>query len=150
MRKAFWGIIAAFLLFLLTPAFGQSQPAMPQDETIDSKIQAEIIDSITRALNEVYVFPDMAKKMEKHVQGLYKKGEYKEFTSLSEFAEKLTMDLRDICHDRHLGIRYTPDITEDDIRTENDTITDEDRQRHFKRLASVNFGFKEMKILPGG
>ncbi|HDS01039.1 MAG TPA: hypothetical protein ENO22_13640 [candidate division Zixibacteria bacterium] len=149
MRKAFGGLILLLVTSMIMPLYGQLQRAEPRDETIDSKTQAEIIDSVTRVINEVYVFPDVAEEMAVHVKGMYQKGEYKDITSLSAFSDRLTKDLRDICHDRHLGVRYTPDITMDDIRTEEDTVTDEERQEHFEELSRDNFGFKEIRILPG-
>ncbi|MDH4223708.1 MAG: hypothetical protein OEV55_09245, partial [candidate division Zixibacteria bacterium] len=42
------------------------------DKTIDFKIQAEIIDSVSHALNEFYVFPAVAKEMEKHIRKQYR------------------------------------------------------------------------------
>jgi len=78
----------------------QAPGMKPPDRTIDAQTQSEIIDSVTYALNEVYVFPDVAKKMEKHLRKQYKKKEYKDLTSLREFSQKLTEDLREISKDR--------------------------------------------------
>jgi hypothetical protein len=149
MRKAFWIVALLLAPAIFTSLNAQPQPVDQQDETIDSRIQAEIIDSITRVLNEVYVFPDVAGEMEDHVKGLYEKGEYSNITSLDQFTRVLTEDLREICHDRHLRVGYAPDITMEDISSEGDTLTEEDRQKHYDRLARENFGFKEIKILPG-
>ncbi|HEX7401276.1 MAG TPA: S41 family peptidase [candidate division Zixibacteria bacterium] len=118
-----------------------------QDKTIDSKMQAEIIDSVTQALNEIYVFPHVAKKMEKHLHSQYKRNAYQNITSLSEFTHKLTNDLREISHDKHLGIEFMTD--EMLLGFEGDTLTDEEKKNELEEKRRDNFCFKEIKLLEG-
>jgi hypothetical protein len=143
-----------FLTLLLIPAglipvsagaqsAGQERP----DKVIDAGMQAEIIDSVTKALNEIYVFPDLAKKMEKHLRQQYKKKAYKDITSLDEFTQKLTEDLREISHDKHLWVRFASD--ELLARFQGDTLTDEAKQQELEQKRKDNFCFKELKILEG-
>ena len=103
--------ITLLVLIWLFPVSACAQPPGGErpDKVIDAKMQSEVIDSVTQALNEIYVFPDVAKKMEKHLRSQYKKKAYKDITSLSEFAQKLTEDLQEISHDRHLWVRFAPD-----------------------------------------
>ncbi|MEE8591811.1 MAG: S41 family peptidase, partial [Spirochaetia bacterium] len=130
-----------------TSAGAQSSGQKPPDKAIDAGMQAEIIDSVTKSLNEVYVFPDVAKKMEKHLRKQYKKKAYKDITSLTEFTQKLTEDLQKISHDRHLWVRFVPD--EMMSMFEGDTLTDEQKQRELEEKRRDNFCFKELKLLPG-
>jgi len=116
--------------------------------TIDRKVQAEIIDSVTSALNRVYVFPDMAEDMEKYVRKQLKKGEYKEFTNAIDFTEKLTLDLRSICHDKHLNVMYDPEIGIDRA-IEPDSMTDEMKAQMYERMAWRNFAFDKAERLSG-
>jgi hypothetical protein len=133
-------------LFIVTHAqMAEAQP--DKDRTIDSKVQAEVIDSVTQALNEIYVFPEVAEKMEKYLRKQYKKKQYKDITSLTEFARKLTEDLQEISKDRHLWVRYAPD--EMLARFESDTATDEEKMRELAEKRRDNFCFKEIKLLPG-
>jgi hypothetical protein len=143
----------AFLLTLPVLFIGNPVPATcqapGQDETINARAQAEIIDSITATINRIYVYPEMAEKMEKHVRDKYKNGDYKEITSALQFGDKLTEDLLEICHDRHLGVRYMV-LDEETQRMLTDTIfTPEQRQREFEELARNNFAFKKLEHLPG-
>lgn len=141
-------IAAAALLIVAPAAIAQGpQGRMIEDKTIDAKIQKEIIDSVCMALDSVYVFPDVAKKMAKHVRDLHKKGEYKDLTSTRDFTMALTEDLRDISHDRHIGVRYASD--EDIQMMLNDSIPEADRQRMRRQRQRDNYGWKEVKILPG-
>ncbi|MDH4223709.1 MAG: S41 family peptidase [candidate division Zixibacteria bacterium] len=147
------GII--FLLLLLLTMFGlflksaqaQQPEQKPPDRSIDSKIQAEIIDSVSQALNEIYVFPDMAKEMEKTLREKYKKKDYKDITSLNEFARKLTEDLQKISRDRHLHAHFMPD--EILSKYKDGTLTDEEKKRELDERRHNNFCFKEIKLLEG-
>ena len=146
--------LCALLILLLIPAGLLSTSARAQsagqerpDKVIDASMQAEIIDSVTQALNEIYVFPDVAKKMEKHLRKQYKKKVYKDITSLAEFTQKLTEDLQEISHDKHLWVRFVPD--EMMSMFEGDTLTDEQKQRELEEKRGDNFCFKEIKLLEG-
>lgn len=146
--------LCALLILLLIPAGLLSTSARAQsagqerpDKVIDASMQAEIIDSVTQSLNEIYVFPDVAKKMEKHLRKQYKKKAYKDITSLEEFGRKLTEDLREISHDKHLRVMFMPD----DMLAQfaGDTLTDEEKQRELEEKQRGNFCFKEIKLLEG-
>ena len=114
---------------------------------IDAGMQAEIIDSVTRSLNEIYVFPDVAKKIEKHLRSQYKKKAYKDITSLVEFTNKLTEDMREISKDGHMWVRFASD--EMLARFQGDTLTDAAKQEELEQRRRDNFCFKEIKILDG-
>ncbi|KPL02437.1 MAG: hypothetical protein AMJ90_05825 [candidate division Zixibacteria bacterium SM23_73_2] len=120
---------------------------MPPDRTIDAQTQKEIIDSVTCALNEIYVFPDVAQKMEKHLRKKYQKKEYKEITSLRDFGQKLTENLQEISKDRHLRVMFMSD--EMLAGFQGDTLTDEEKKRELEKRQRDNFCFKEIKLLEG-
>jgi hypothetical protein len=139
------------LIVLLAPALARSQAQSPAaerpDKTIDAKMQLEVIDSVTQTLNEIYVFPDVAKKMEKYLRQQYKKKAYKDITSLDQFTQKLTEDLQEISHDRHLWVRFASD--ELLARFQGDTLTDAAKQEELEQRRRDNFCFKELKLLEG-
>jgi len=140
------GYIAICLFINAVDVHGQQGTPSP-DKKIDARIQAEIIDSVTQALNEIYVFPDVAKKMEKYLHQQYKKNAYRDLTSLNEFTQKLTEDLRQISHDRHLWVDFASD--ELLAQFQGDTLTDEAKQKELEQNRRDNFCFKELKILEG-
>ena len=146
--------LSVFLITLLVlaglitaDAWAQPNDKKAPDRLIDARMQLEVIDSVTQALNEIYVFPEVAEKMEKHLRKQYKNKEYKEITSLKEFTDKLTADLQEISKDRHLWVRFTSD--EMMARFESDTATDEEKNRELEEKRRENFCFKEIKLLPG-
>lgn len=131
-------IMVLFLVNTISMAF-----AVPPVQALDQGTRKAVIDEIIKKINDIYVFPDVAKKMEKHLRQQLKKGAYKTVTEPAEFADVLTKDLRDICHDLHLRVRY---------------FTEPPRQRQGqppdpveikKRLEFVNSQFEKAERLPG-
>ncbi len=154
--RAFWVkaltplfLIALLVLAVLVPLDGWAQPAGEKapDRVIDARMQLEVIDSITQALNEIYVFPEVAEKIEKYLRKQYKDKQYKDITSLQEFTRKLNQDLQEISKDGHLWVRFASD--EMIAKFESDTLTDEWKKEELKQKQRDNFCFKEIKILPG-
>ena len=76
--------------------------------TIDAAERQRAIDGALAMLNEFYVYPETAKKMEEAVRARQKAGEYNSITNGDAFAEKLTADLREVSHDKHLGVSFSP------------------------------------------
>jgi len=141
-------MITTALALLLTASMAFTQTGGQEDKPIDSKMQAEIIDSIAQALNEVYVFPDVAKKMEKYLRKQYKDKSYADLTGMQDFTRKLTEDLQEISKDKHLHVHFVSDeIIAQQVA--NDTLTDEAKKKELAEARRDNFGFKEVKILEG-
>ncbi|MGB2696765.1 MAG: S41 family peptidase [Candidatus Zixiibacteriota bacterium] len=143
-----WKFACIFLVILLVSlAISAGSQEDDQDKIIDSEIQAEIIDSVTQALNENYVYPEVAKEMELYVRKLYTEKKYEKITSLREFTLGLTDDLQEISKDKHLWVRFGSD--ELLARFESDTLTDEEKKRELEEKRRNNFCFKEIKLLQG-
>ena len=75
-------------------------------QTMDTQKQTQVINRIMDTINENYVFADVAKKMGEYLLKKLKKGAYKKISDPGEFAQVLTKDLLDICHDIHLSVDY--------------------------------------------
>ena len=85
--KRFYALIAVIFL-TITIAEGQQQPVAGQpDMTIDGATRDATIDTLLKQLNESYVFPDTAKKMEADLRSRLKNNEYDTVTSGRAFAE---------------------------------------------------------------
>src|SRR5690349_25159334 len=91
------GLVVAALQ-LNTVAFGQ-QPEQ-QDLTIDAATRTQVIDGVLKRLNDSYVFPETARKMEQAIRERLSNKEYDQITSSKEFATKLTNDLQAVSQDR--------------------------------------------------
>src|SRR6185295_49047 len=98
----------AFLcsLALSVAADGWAQQEQP-DLAIDAATRTQVIDGILKRLNDSYVFPEVAKKMEQSIHERVAKKEYDQITSAKQLATTLTNALQAVSHDKHLRVRYS-------------------------------------------
>ena len=95
-------------------------------------------------LNEFYVFPDAAKKMEEAVRGRQKRGEYDPVTDGDVFAAMLTEHFQDVSHDKHLRVDFSP------VRMPEAPGGGTDGAAQFrKQMERLNCGFQKVEILSG-
>ena len=134
------------LLALFAANFAVAQPEQP-DLTIDAATRTQVIDGILKRLNESYVFPEVAKKMEQSIRERVDKKEYDQITSAKQFATTLTKDLQAVSNDKHLRVRYSHEpIPERGPRLEPTAAEREQRQRD---LNWMNHGFGKVERLRG-
>lgn len=139
----------AALMLALTQLGGVAQGQQPeqQDLTIDAATRAQVIDGVLKRLNDSYVFPETAKKMEQSIRERQSNKEYDQVTSAKEFATKLTSDLQAVSHDKHLRVRYSfSSIPERGPQREP---TAEEREQEKRELTWMNHGFTKVERLPG-
>ena len=117
--------------------------ANAQTSNLDSKTQAEIIDKITQLLRDNYVFPDAAEQAGKFVQSEQGKGVYANAKSPQDFAERLTHDLQNVTHDKHMRVFPAPPQPEE----KDDEAARE--LRFVRQDARNNFGFVKVERLAG-
>ena len=137
------------LLSLITLSLANVAAAQPEqpDLTIDAATRTQVIDNILKRLNDSYVFPEVAKKMEQTVRARVDKKEYDQITSAKEFAAKLTTDLQAISKDKHLRVRYSHRPIPE--RPERREPTAEEREQRKRDLTWTNHGFSKVERLRG-
>jgi len=123
-----------------------AQPEQP-DLNIDAATRTQVIDGILKRLNDSYVFPEVAKKMEQSIRERVDKKEYDQITSAKAFATRLTEDLQAVSHDKHLRVRYSHEAIPE--RGERREPTAEEREQRRKDLTWMNHGFGKVERLPG-
>jgi len=147
IASAFVFRLAILCVFTLSAvAVGCAQQEQP-DLTIDAATRTQVIDGILKRLNDSYVFPDVAKKMEQSIHERVEKKEYDQITSSKEFATKLTGDLQAVSHDKHLRVRYSHDAIPE--RGERREPTADEREQRKRDLTWMNHGFAKVERLPG-
>ena len=77
---------------------------------IDPAMRARVIDGAVASLNEFYVYPETAKKMEEALRARQKRGEYDAVEDAEAFAELLTEHLQQVSHDKHLRVDFSPAV----------------------------------------
>ncbi|MFH1278788.1 MAG: S41 family peptidase [Candidatus Eisenbacteria bacterium] len=153
MKRSMPFLIALLILWLLAaPASAESGPIVvrpDQDLPVDGALRQAIVDSLSTALNETYVFPEVAAKMEKEIRGNLKKGKYDGTATIAEFAMLLMDDVRGVSHDLHLGVIFMPD---EEIARMLEGEEEEEARRTEEMRATLrreNFRFKKVEILDG-
>src|ERR1700686_4167942 len=74
---------------------------------IDAATRERLVDAVIGQMNENYVFPEMAKKVEATLRVRQKAGAYNE-ADADSFAELLTEDLQKLTNDKHLRVNFFP------------------------------------------
>jgi retinol-binding protein 3 len=135
-------------LLLLTAGILLTQGPPPgPDMTIDAKMRAEVIDGALKALNDNYVFPEVAKKMEQSIRERQQHKEYDSITSARKFADALMDNLRTVSHDKHLRVMYRAEAIPPEQPNREPSPEDMERDRAFG--ARINFGFEKVERMVG-
>jgi C-terminal processing protease CtpA/Prc len=141
-------LILLFSCFVTTPYHIQAQqPQAPPDKTIDGATRSAVVELLLRELNDGYVFPDLAKKMETDVKAKVAAKDYDGITSAKAFAEKLTADLQSVSKDKHLRVRYSAQPIP--VRKERNEPTAAEKEQSAWFSRRVNFGFEKVERMNG-
>jgi len=114
---------------------------------IDTAIRNKVVDGAIAQLNESYVFPETAKKMEDALRAHQKHGDYDSITNGNTFATRLTDDLEAVSHDKHLRVNYSPVKMPD--RPADAKPSPEEIAQYRKQMEQVNCGFDKVEHLAG-
>jgi hypothetical protein len=135
--------VTSFLLRPVPP--GAQMSGSDLNFKLDAATKNRVIDGAVASLNEFYVFPEMAKQMADAVRARQKQGEYDSVTEGDAFATKLTQDFRDVSHDKHLRVDFSPVSLPGDWPATNADATAQYR----KYMERTNCGFEKVELLPG-
>ena len=98
--------IVVLTTILLSPIAGKAQgPGSQPDMTVDAATRSAVVEGAIKNLNDFYVFPETAKKMEQAIRERAQKKEYDQITSAKALADTLTAHLQEVSHDKHLRVR---------------------------------------------
>ncbi|MFL5485128.1 MAG: S41 family peptidase [Gemmatimonadaceae bacterium] len=91
-----------FLTLLATSPVAAQQQGVTE---LTAKQRQTVVDSIATLLDRMYVFPDVATRMNADLRKRIERGEFSRVPDPSTFAQMLTQDLQAISHDKHLRVR---------------------------------------------
>ncbi len=141
---------AFFLLWALSLLGNPLAAQSTRRTAITATKRQQTIEATLSLLNDKYVFPDVAKQMERHVRAQLRT--YDTITDGHALARQLTRDLRAISHDKHLGVNYFPaGVPNDQVWKTDQTPAEEQAQKTFmqKGLLRENFGILDVSVLKG-
>jgi retinol-binding protein 3 len=124
--------------------FGKT--AADMDPKIDVATRTRVLDGIVAKLGELYVFPEVAKKMEQALREHQKKGAYDAVTESRAFAGLVTDQLQAISHDKHLHVDFVmraPPVEE----PKEPSAADKATMR--AQLERANCGFEKVERIDG-
>jgi retinol-binding protein 3 len=110
----------------------------------DTAMRARIVAALAMALQEHYVFPDLAQKMAGDLEARQQRGEYDHAGSAAEFCAALTAHLREISGDKHLRVHYSSDRVVDPEAEAPDDGAEQQRYMMYR-----NFGIERVERLAG-
>ena len=112
---------------------------------IDAPTRKRVIDGSIAMLDELYVFPEVAKKMGMAVRARAKRGEYDSVTDGNAFAKLLTSHFQDVSHDKHLFVSFSPiQLPEDSSSPSPDAMA-----RYREAMRDANCAFEKVEHLSG-
>ncbi|MGL4234272.1 MAG: S41 family peptidase [Casimicrobium sp.] len=113
---------------------------------MSEKAHTEIVAAAIERLNEHYVFPEVAAKVERSLREKLASSAYKSLTDPVAFAKKLTEDLQAVTNDKHLRVRYsaTPIAERGDARQPSA----EEIAAMKLNAERTNFGVERVERLP--
>ncbi len=129
------------IIALLAPNEGRAQTSSPS--SVDATKRVEIIEGALKALNDAYVFPETAKKMEQAIHERMQRKEYDEITDGRTLANRLTADLQAVSKDKHLRIIFNDGNSPFFTQQTADPAT----RKHLSAMR--NFSFEKVERLSG-
>jgi hypothetical protein len=123
------------------------RPAAAPEHDLDDAARTAVIDGLLKKINSIYIYPDVAKKMEDAIRARQAKKEYDGLMKGRELANVLTEHLREVCKDNHLEVQYAADGISYDAEKPPDP---DDVLRFRERGRRRNYEFRKVERLDGG
>src|SRR5438105_2308509 len=141
------GLLLAVALLSITICLAQGPiPANQPDITIDAATRTQVIEALVKELNEKYIFPEVAKQVEKSLRERLAHKEYDSITSAATFSKTLTEHLREISHDKHLNVNYSYRALQ---QMPGPGGPPSDQPPTGNPVGKMNFGFEKVERLSG-
>jgi C-terminal processing protease CtpA/Prc len=121
---------------------------MTQPRTlVDADTRREVVENVARALEDYYVFPDVAQKMGETLRAQLAAHAYDDLTTSDALCDRLTDDLQELSRDKHLRVRFSEEARV--YGNPNEDYSPEDVAAWLDEARRDNFGFYKVERLPG-
>jgi hypothetical protein len=153
------GVLFLLPLFLLlaTPCshglraqkLRQANPGQANPPSLTNGEKKAVVDSLCKLLDAYYIYPTVGTKMASFLSHQLSQGSYDTLSDPQSLAIQLGKDLLSISHDEHFNIVFDPAW----VSRQRDAISKKDSLNLLSldssQSAQRNFGFAEVRILPG-
>lgn len=134
------------ILWLLTGGMAGAQtPGGPPP--VDAAAKGRVIAALETLLKDRYVDGALGVEIGKTVRKNLKSGKYDAAADVEAFAQALGRDLQDLSNDRHLRIRFNPEMAK--MLADTGGMNDQGVERYREEARRRNYGFQKVEILPG-
>jgi hypothetical protein len=117
--------------------------AVLENVTLDAAERKKVIDGVETNLKEYYIEPALAQQMADALKAHAAKGDYDAISDGDAFASRLTKDLQELSHDKHLNVEFSP--FKMPPRAEP---TPEEEAGFHRQMEHDNCAFDKVEILP--
>jgi retinol-binding protein 3 len=112
---------------------------------IDAQTRDRVIGQSIAKLQEDYVYPDLVKKMGEALRQHQKHHDYDTATDGDVFAERVTHDLVEVSHDKHLGLTFSPARLPENMMAPRPALD----PQHAPPPRRIDCMFRKVEMLPG-
>ncbi|MBS1721438.1 MAG: S41 family peptidase [Armatimonadetes bacterium] len=147
LTLAFSLALAGLTLHPSAPAVQERVVANEAPFVLDSGAKSTTLDSLVTNMNETYVDPDTAKKIEAALRAWQATPEYGSLTDPADFAKRVNEILRAQVTDAHLRFRYSP--AKLPVRERAGEPSKAEIARYERETKFVNSGFEKVERLQG-
>ena len=140
-----WAVVFLFLALpvVAIPSIDNFSDKPEGVNELDAALRSKIIETVISELHGYYNLPDVAALLEQMLRRNLTEGKYDRLTTLGPFIMRLTDDLRNISNDKHMGVWPY------ELANEDQGLDDEQAQELLSTQKFDNFGFRQLKHLPG-
>ena len=139
-------VFAVIFVLFASPVLAGDKPV------IDAELRELVVNRVAAIMQDKYVFADTGEQMANHIRQQNSNGIYDSFSEVKPFCKKLTADLREISHDKHLWVFYSPEEALE-VRTYKGMLPEKETREIKASMhaweSQDNFGFKKVEILDG-
>jgi len=122
------------------------QVSVAQEVSLSEAYKQQAIEKLSQLMNDFYVFPEVAKSTEAHLNKQLEDGYYVQFKDDDAFADALTKSVQSINKDKHMRIRKNRPYEAPENSPERMV---EERVDQINRSRSSNSGFHAVKVMEG-
>ncbi len=138
--------VAFRVSLLMVVLFLNFNTTTAQDKSFDENYKEQAIHSLSKLMNDFYIFPEIAKLTEEHLLTQLNEGHFNQFENDETFAAALTKSVQTINKDKHMRIRASRPYVAPENSSERMI---EERLYQINRSRKSNSGFSIVKIMEG-
>lgn len=142
-------ILAGTLLCAAAQAMAEPPPPH-EDPALSSSDRHAVVETLSRKLQELYVFPDRADTLAKQLLARTAHGDYEGAKTASAFAAALNHDLRELGDDGHFQVTFEPGADAGGPGPGDHAVpTPQEAAEMRKDMATMSYGIPRVQRLPG-